>query len=140
MNRVDIVYMANYTRGKGQQYAIEMLRMIIQEFHGLKVKIHFYGSCFNLYKNLVYKNELWKLAKEYGLEPNVIFYDKCVDQEKCLKNYDISLNLSDSESFSRLTLESLYYGIPIIATDVGGTREMFSKDCYGQFMSKRERK
>jgi L-malate glycosyltransferase len=122
--KAKILYLANYNRGKGHQYAIEIVAKAIHNFPDWSLTLNIYGGDFGLEKNCAYKRELKQMAIDKGIEAHVQFHDKVNDVEKIMKEHDIILNLSDSESFSRLTLESLFYGIPIIATDVGGTREM----------------
>ena len=40
---------------------------------------------------------------------------------------DVFINLSDSEGLPVSIMESMSYGIPVIATDVGGTREIVNE-------------
>jgi glycosyltransferase involved in cell wall biosynthesis len=47
------------------------------------------------------------------------------DVEQKIKEADIVLNFSESESFSLTCLDALFYGTPLIATDCGGPAELF---------------
>jgi len=121
---IKILYLANYTDGKGHKHALYVLKRAIDEFPDREFYLNFYGGNFGLTKNNFYKNDLIALAKKLGISAFVCFNDKSSDVEKEMKAHDVIWNFSDSESFSRVTLEALFYSIPVIATDVGGTNEM----------------
>jgi len=123
-NIINFVYIANYMKGKGQEHAIRALSKL-KENIDKEIKIIFIGGAHGNKNNNKYKEDLKFLAGELSLTDNIIFNDFEEDTEKFIKKYDIVLNLSDSESLSRSTYEALFYGVPIIATNVGGTIEMF---------------
>ncbi|HEU4472545.1 MAG TPA: glycosyltransferase [Flavisolibacter sp.] len=122
--KVRILYLANYTGGKGHQHALEVLKRAKANYPGWDFSLHFYGGNFGMQKNSDYRQSLADFSKANGLDGIVQFNNKTAEVESTMKSYDLVLNLSDSESFSRVTLEALFYGVPIIATDVGGTNEM----------------
>ena len=125
LNReVTILYLANYNDGKGHLHALKMLKKALDELKDWKFQLDFYGGDFGWQKNADYKQGLIEFARENNLIGSVHFNDKTTEIEKVYKSYDVVLNLSDSESFSRVTLDALFFGVPIVATDVGGTREM----------------
>jgi L-malate glycosyltransferase len=123
-NNLSVLYLANFNPEKGHRYALEILNRAVKEFPDWKFSFHFYGASFGLQKNDEYRQSLVQYAEANGLSSFVEFNGKTSDVERVMKSHDLVLNLSNSESFSRLTLESLFYGVPIIATNVGGTREM----------------
>ena len=123
-SHVRLLYLANYTRGKGQEYAVTVATRLVEM--GIKnFEIHFYGGDFGIKKNHDFKLELQEKSSHLDLDCYLHFHNSKDDIEKLMKQYDIVLNWSDSESFSNVSLEALYYGLPLIATDVGGTCEMF---------------
>lgn len=122
--KVKILYLANYNIGKGHPYAIEILAKAMEKLVGWQFVLNIYGTDFGLEKNREYRRSLERMAFDRGLSDVVKFNSKVDDIERTMKDHDIVFNLSDSESFSRLTMEALFYGIPTIATDVGGTAEM----------------
>jgi len=122
--KVNVLYLANYTVGKGHQYAIEILARAVKEHPDWNFNLHFFGGQFGMKKNADYKQSLISLSQQRKIASRVCFSDASANVEQTMKDCDVILNLSDSESFSRVTLEALFYGIPIIATDVGGTNEM----------------
>ncbi len=134
---INILYLANYTRGKGQNYAIEVLKNLQNEGNGhLLVNLKFVGSDFEHKVNIEFKNELKELVKAYKLSNCVQFLGESKNIFEEISNCDIMLNFSDSESLSRVTMEALYYGVPIIATNVGGTSEMIEDGFNGILVEK----
>lgn len=114
-----IVYISNYIRGKGQQYAIEAFLNIADKFP--ETELHFYGGDMGLKKNKFYLEEL----KEMSKNSNKIYFHGFINNiETILSSAYIALNFSDSESFSLTVLEASYYGVPVISTKSGGPQEI----------------
>ncbi|ALI99766.1 glycosyltransferase family 4 protein [Rufibacter tibetensis] len=122
---VKLIYLANFTFGKGQNHAVEALARVVKKCNLKNVHLTFAGGDFGLEKNRQFKQALIDRAGVLEINRYVSFEDKVVDVERKLKEYDIALNFSDSESFSYTCLEALHYGVPLIATDSGGPRELF---------------
>ena len=120
---IELLYLSNYINGKGQNYAIKALSKAIKVNNN--IKLTFVGGDMGLLKNKIYKNGLMELAKDLDVEQHISFNSFTDDIERLIKNYDIVLNFSESESFSMTCLEALYYGVPLIATDCGGPSELF---------------
>lgn len=62
--------------------------------------------------------------EEAGLLDRVRFLGDYRDQRTLFAAADASLNLSDSEGMSNSVLESMAFGVPVVATAVGGNREV----------------
>jgi glycosyltransferase involved in cell wall biosynthesis len=71
------------------------------------------------------------LLTEYGLEENVFLKGECNNVRKYLSASDIAIICSHQEGFSNSLLEYMAYGLPIIATDVGGNREAITDEITG---------
>ena len=80
-------------------------------------------------------DSLWKRAQSIN-ESNplveIVFTGK-VSNSKVKEHYatcpvDVFVNLSEIEGLPISIMEAISYGIPVIATDVGGTREIVTKD------------
>jgi glycosyltransferase involved in cell wall biosynthesis len=71
-----------------------------------------------------YGEKLIELRQDFKLENNIHFHPFSIEIEKTLKEADIFVNPSHSESFSRTCLEAQFYGIPLITTDCGGPRDV----------------
>lgn len=119
-----LLYLANFTIGKGQNHAIEALKLLDKKHPEIPVHLQFTGSDFGWEKNRRYRNELEQKAAAYGISHLVSFTDGVSNVEEPISKADILLNFSDSESLSRVSMEALYFGVPLIATNVGGTNEM----------------
>lgn len=136
-SQINLLYLANYNIGKGQNHAIELVNILINKRkYELNIKVKFYGDDFGLDKNKKYKESLQLKVIEYNLEKYFEFYPGTKEIEKAIEKADIMLNLSDSESLSRVTMEALYFGKPIVATNVGGTKEMILDGVNGYLVNK----
>lgn len=120
------LYLANFTIGKGQNHALEALKILHSRNPQMAVQLHFEGSDFGLDKNKEYREELRAFAVKEGLSDKVSFGMGTSNVIEPIAQSDIMLNFSDSESLSRVTMEALHFGVPVIATNVGGTREMIT--------------
>ena len=72
--------------------------------------------------------ELHQMAKETGVADRFIFKGK-MDSEHIMDFYtdhpfDVFVNTSDNEGVPVSIMEAFAAGIPVMATDVGGTREI----------------
>lgn len=70
------------------------------------------------------KRELVSLASRFGIEKRVNFVGRVFNIEEYLSQIHIGVNTSESEGFPNAILEYLSSGIPVVATDTGGNREI----------------
>jgi glycosyltransferase involved in cell wall biosynthesis len=129
--RIKVGYFANYIEGKGQNHALKAWEHFCSRFPMGIAELHFYGGDLGQEKNRQYKSTLEKSIEDAPWSQSVYFHPMSNQVERDMKECDVILNLSDSESFSRVTLEALFFGLPIVATDVGGTSEMFDNGYTG---------
>ena len=120
------LYLSNFMKGKGQNFALEAFAKIHYELPQWKLK--FVGSDFGLKKNKLFRDNLKLRASELGIQEKVEWSGYTEDVEKEYKEADIVLNFSESESFSITCLESLFFGRPLIATDCGGPAEIIDHE------------
>jgi L-malate glycosyltransferase len=78
-----------------------------------------------------YRLELEKRAQELNLAGRITFMGERRDIEQIMRETDISVLPSLSESFSNVLLESMANGLPIIATNVGGNPEVITDGVNG---------
>jgi glycosyltransferase involved in cell wall biosynthesis len=119
---IRLLYLSNFTRGKGQEHAIGAFSMAYQQNENLRLR--FMGGDMGLEKNRAFKQELRERVKQLNLEHVISFHDFSADPEKEIKTSDIVLNFSEGESFSMTCLESAFYGTPVVATRCGGPEEI----------------
>lgn len=70
------------------------------------------------------KASLEMLAKELDVEESVVFTGRRADVGALLSASDFFVLASQTEGLSCSILEAMSYGLPVLATDVGGNREM----------------
>ena len=71
-----------------------------------------------------YRLELEKRARNLNLTGRLIFTRQRSDVPQIMREIDISVQPSLSESFSNTLLESMANGLPVVATSVGGNPEV----------------
>lgn len=120
------LYLANYTRGKGQELAIAAFAAAYPQQKN--ISLHFYGGDMGLKRNREFRKELEDEVKRLGLTEAIRFNDFASDTEMVIKSYDVLLNFSQAESFSMTCAEASYYGRPVIATRCGGPEEIIVQE------------
>ena len=119
---IKFLYLGHFIPGKGQDYALEAFREAYKACNNILLR--FVGGEMGLKKNRKFRESLKKKTLDWGLSELVQFDGPTKDVEKEIKEADIVLNFSESESFSFVCLETLYYGTPLIASDYGGPSEL----------------
>lgn len=117
---IDILYLSNYIRGKGQDHALEAFALAYKQNNALRLK--FTGGDMGLEKNRAFKQELEAKARQQNLPVTFASFNPNVEEE--IKAADIVLNCSEAESFSMTCLETAFYGTALIATRCGGPEEI----------------
>ena len=117
-----LIYISNYTEGKGHQHAVDAFEKIASEFPD--IELHFYGGTIDFEKNMLYKKSLKDLAKNTPYSNRIFFHDFVQDTRKVLQEAYMSLNFSESESFSMTCLEASSLGVSVVATQSGGPEEI----------------
>lgn len=119
---VRCLYLANYIAGKGHLHGLQAFAQAHEQNPALRLR--FVGGDMGLEKNRALKASLERAAVEMGLGDVVTCDGYSNDVELDIKQADIVLNFSESESFSHTCLEACAYGRPIIATRCGGPEEI----------------
>jgi glycosyltransferase involved in cell wall biosynthesis len=70
------------------------------------------------------RNHLETLSQDLGLNSSVIFLGEQLDVGPFLAAFDIAVLPSEAEGCSNTLLEAMALGKPVVATDVGGNREL----------------
>ena len=117
-----LIYIANYIKGKGQQYAIEAFAQVAGKYQD--VQLHFYGGDMGLDKNRTFLQALKDQAAVTPCADRIYFHNFVDDIGSVFEDGYAALNFSDSESFSLSCLEASYYGLPVVATKSGGPQEI----------------
>ena len=84
----------------------------------------------HLYLVLVGSGSLESALKEQsrrlGIRDSVIFTGWQPDVESFLPAFDLAVHLSSNEGFGTSTVEAMACGLPVVATDVPGTRDILA--------------
>ena len=77
------------------------------------------------------ENELKRLADELGIADRVFFLGPSSTPVPLMKSFDVGVQTSDSEGFSNVLLEYMAARVPVVATAVGGNRELLQDGSTG---------
>ncbi len=120
-NNINIGYVGQLYPPKGVHYLIEAVGKIIKEFP--LVRLYLIGDhVIDEYKS--YKDDLMDVIRMWGLDKHVIFTGWRSDALEIVSLMDIMVHPSLSEGFGRAVLEAMALGKSVIATKVGGLREL----------------
>ncbi len=86
-----------------------------------------------IYGDGILREELELLVKELGLQDSVFFKGKIPNSEvpRALEEFDIFCATSNQESFGVSLVEAMAMGLPVVATDVPGFREVVDHEKTG---------
>lgn len=133
---VELLYLSNYIRGKGQDLALAAFGPAYAQNNRLRLRL--VGGDMGLAKNREFRQQLEAAVQQQGLGEVVHFEGFATDVEAAIKAADIVLNFSESESFSLTCLDALFYGTPLIASDCGGPAELFENGRSGLLVPNRD--
>jgi glycosyltransferase involved in cell wall biosynthesis len=133
---IRLLYLSNYIRGKGQNFALQAFQLAYAQ--NASLRLHFVGGDMGMAKNQEFRQELEAAAQAAGLRDVIQFDGFAADTEAAMKTHDIVLNFSEAESFSLTCLDALYYGIPLIASNCGGPAELFENEKSGLLVPNRD--
>jgi L-malate glycosyltransferase len=112
---------------KGQDTAIEALGLLCRE--GVDAHLLLVGSAkfvarSTRFDNNDYVARLQALVERDGLEDRVSWLGEREDVPEIIRALDVLLLPSWEEPFGRAVVEAMAMGVPVVATDVGGPREI----------------
>lgn len=124
----DVILMGNIgrlCRQKAQQYLIEAIPLVLDEYDNIKVLIIGKG-----YK----KDQLNSLVEKYNLENKVIFTGFRKDIHNILNELDFMVHTAIYEGCPWVILEAMMSGLPIVSTDSTSLSE-FIEDGVNGFLA-----
>lgn len=121
---------AQLTPWKGQDDAIRMASLL--KAAGIDVTLLLVGSAkfttaATRHDNISFVQHLHELARSLDVESEVRFLGEREDVPDILAALDLVLLPSWEEPFGRAVIEAFAMGVPVVATDVGGTGEIVTE-------------
>ncbi len=128
--RVLLGVVAQITPWKGQRTAIEALALLRSE--GVDAHLLLIGSAkfvarATRFDNEAYVAELRALIAEAGLADHVSWLGEREDVPELVRALDVLLLPSEEEPFGRALIEAMALEVPVVATSVGGPREIIEE-------------
>ncbi len=117
-----VMQLARLVEQKNHRFVIENVRDLLVDFPNLYFVFAGDGKL---------EDELRELARQKRVAEHVIFLGHREDVPEILAASDISILPSSREGFSNTVLESMACGLPVVATDVGGNREIIEHGING---------
>lgn len=128
-----LLFVGNYTRGKGQDLAIRAFHALADDFPGATLAL--YGSTFGLAKNEAYRSELVELAAGGPGREQIVVEGYANNLPSLYANALAAVNCSESESFSLTCQDASAHGLAVIATRSGGPEEIVEDGKSGLLVS-----
>ena len=128
-NNFIILMPGRLTSWKGQKVFIEAIKLVSEKNNVQSFEAIILGS--DQGRN-VYKKQLLGLAQQYRLNKIVKFIDHCEEMPVAYRIANLVCSCSiEPEAFGRVSVEAQSMEIPIIASDIGGSKETILKDKSG---------
>ena len=109
------------TSWKGQEKFIEALNILIEDYNITNFQAILLGSDQG---RKVYSKKLHSLVERYSLTKKVKFIEHCNEMPLAYSISDVVVSASiEPEAFGRVAVESQSMGKPIIASNIGGSKE-----------------
>ena len=117
------------TSWKGQEMFIEAIRLVKEKLSEKSFCAVILGSDQG---RKVYKKKLLRLVEQYRLNDYIKFFDKCELMPLAYQISDIVVSASiEPEAFGRVSVEAQSMEKPIIASNIGGSKETIIDDKTG---------
>ncbi len=120
-NKFTILMPGRLTYWKGQEKFIEALNILIEDYNITNFQAILLGSDQG---RKVYTKKLFSLVERYGLTKKLKFISHCKEMPLAYSLADVVVSAStEPEAFGRVAVESQAMGKPIIASNIGGSKE-----------------
>ena len=124
-SKLTILMPGRLTYWKGQEILIEALNILIEDYNNTKFQAIFLGSDQG---RKVYKKKLVDLASRYSLNNKIRFIENCKEMPIAYSLSDVIVSASiEPEAFGRVSVEAQAMEKPIVASELGGSKETIVK-------------
>ena len=128
-NKKLILLPGRLTSWKGQEMFIEAINLVNKEIDPETFNVVILGSNQG---RKIYKQKLLRLVEQHRLANQVKFIDNCKNMPVAYKISDLIVSSSiEPEAFGRVSVEAQSMEKPIIASNIGGSKETISNDKTG---------
>jgi glycosyltransferase involved in cell wall biosynthesis len=137
-NKFIILLPGRLTPWKGQKIFIEAIKLLFENKNISPFETIILGS--DQGRN-VYKKQLLVLVQQYRLGKIIKFIDHCEEMPVAYGIANLVCSSSyEPETFGRISVEAQSMQIPVIASDIGGSRETIIKDKTGYLFKNKDPK
>ena len=120
-NKFTILLPGRLTYWKGQEKFIESLNILVEDYNISNFQAIILGSDQG---RTVYTKKLNNLVQRYSLNKKVKFISHCKEMPLAYSLSDVVISASiEPEAFGRVSVEAQSMGKPIIASNIGGSKE-----------------
>ena len=128
-NKKLILLPGRLTSWKGQEMFIEAINLVNKELDPETFNVVILGSDQG---RKIYKQKLLRLVEQHRLANQVKFIDNCKNMPVAYKISDLIVSSSiEPEAFGRVSVEAQSMEKPIIASNIGGSKETIINDKTG---------
>ena len=128
-NKKLILLPGRLTSWKGQEMFIEAINLVNKEIDPETFNVVILGSDQG---RKIYKQKLLRLVEQHRLANQVKFIDNCKNMPVAYKISDLIVSSSiEPEAFGRVSIEAQSMEKPIIASNIGGSKETIINDKTG---------
>ena len=128
-NKKLILLPGRLTSWKGQEMFIEAINLVNKEIDPETFNVVILGSDQG---RKIYKQKLLRLVEQHRLAHQVKFIDNCKNMPVAYKISDLIVSSSiEPEAFGRVAVEAQSMEKPIIASNIGGSKETIANDKTG---------
>ena len=120
-NKFIILLPGRLTYWKGQEKFIESLNILVEDYNITNFQAIILGSDQG---RTVYSKKLNNLVQRYSLNKKIKFIPHCKEMPLAYSLADVVISASiEPEAFGRVSIEAQSMGKPIIASNIGGSKE-----------------
>ena len=120
-NKFTILMPGRLTYWKGQEKFIEALNILVEDYNLTNFQAILLGSDQG---RKVYYKKLMSLVERYNLTKKIHFIQHCKEMPLAYSLADVVVSASvEPEAFGRVAVESQSMGKPIVASNIGGSKE-----------------